>query len=147
MSDYCKVTIQLDDPHVSCEHVWCTPLGGNRYRMENIPVFIQDVSIDDIIEAEPKGDGYPIYTKVVERKRRTVLIEYDLGDIEDEQRRQRLKVFNQQAEEHDIKVESMMAGILCAAIPIDTFDEHVDKLHDFAETADMGELELTYADA
>jgi hypothetical protein len=59
-----KIRIPLDD---GAETPWVTPMGGNRYRLENCPFFAFGMSFRDIIEAEPEEDGLLAFTRVVEK--------------------------------------------------------------------------------
>jgi hypothetical protein len=42
---------------VSTETLWCRPEGGN-YRVKNVPFFIDEISLDDLIAVRALGDGY-----------------------------------------------------------------------------------------
>ena len=49
------------------EILWAEPLGGNRYRIWNLPVFVYNLDMRAIVECEPDPDGgLPIVTRVVE---------------------------------------------------------------------------------
>ena len=47
--------------------MWATPMGGNRYRLENLPFFAYGMSFHDIVEAEPAQDGMLDFVRVVEK--------------------------------------------------------------------------------
>jgi len=50
------------------ETLWAEPLGTNRYRIWNLPVFAYNLDLRDIVECEPDAEGgLPIVTRVVEK--------------------------------------------------------------------------------
>lgn len=60
--------IVLPDGKGTVETPWVTPLGNNRYRLENSPFFAYGVSYCDIVEAKPaKDEPRPVFRKVVEQ--------------------------------------------------------------------------------
>jgi hypothetical protein len=61
-----KIRIPLDDDALSGECVWASPLGGDRYRIENLPFFASDVGLHDVVLAL-EVDGMPELVEVVER--------------------------------------------------------------------------------
>jgi hypothetical protein len=49
------------------ETLWAEPLGGNQYRIWNLPVFVYNLDMRAIVECEPDPEGgLPIVTRVVE---------------------------------------------------------------------------------
>jgi hypothetical protein len=61
-SDLVKVVFALAQdedgwPPVSSEGLWATPVGGNLYRLDNIPWFVRGVAADDVVRVEPDDDG------------------------------------------------------------------------------------------
>ena len=49
------------------ENLWAEPLGGNRYRIWNLPVFAYNLDMRAIVECRDDPDGgYPVVTRVVE---------------------------------------------------------------------------------
>jgi uncharacterized protein DUF4265 len=49
------------------ETLWAEPLGGNRYRIWNLPVFAYNLDMRAVVECRDDPDGgYPIVTRVVE---------------------------------------------------------------------------------
>ena len=49
------------------ETLWAEPLGANRYRIWNLPVFVYNLDMRAIVECEPDPDGgLPIVTRIVE---------------------------------------------------------------------------------
>lgn len=77
-----KIGIRADDGEV--ETPWAIPLGGDLYRLDNIPFFAYGLSADDIVEALPDTDGFPMFRRVVRKSgNRTVrIILPESSDIE-----------------------------------------------------------------
>jgi hypothetical protein len=49
------------------EILWAEPLGGNLYRIWNLPVLVYNLDMRAVVECEPDPDGgLPIVTRVVE---------------------------------------------------------------------------------
>ena len=68
-----KIGIRADDGTV--ETPWAFDLGGNRYRLDNIPFFAYRISAHDVVEAVPDADGLPMFQRVVEKSgNRTVRV-------------------------------------------------------------------------
>ena len=57
------------------ETLWADPLGGDRYRLDNLPFWAYGVSVHDVIEARPDDSGRPAFVRVVEKSgNRTVRV-------------------------------------------------------------------------
>jgi hypothetical protein len=65
------------------EWLWAEPLGTNRYRVESSPFFAYGLSYDDVVLADPGGEGENGVIRVgeVERKsgHRTLRVALDVG--------------------------------------------------------------------
>ena len=74
-----EMRVEDDEGNVEVETPWVTPLGNNRYRLENSPFYAYNVSWEDIIEAVKEDtDGFPVFTKVLEKSgNRTVRVIFD----------------------------------------------------------------------
>jgi hypothetical protein len=70
------VKVELRDQYHNVETLWATPVGKDRYQLENSPFFAYSVSWLDIIEAEPIAKGeVPAFVRVVEKSgNRTIRI-------------------------------------------------------------------------
>jgi hypothetical protein len=44
-------------PPCGSEGLWATPLGGGAYRVANLPWFVPDVALGDVVRAEADRDG------------------------------------------------------------------------------------------
>jgi len=53
-------------PPVQIESVWATPVGGNLFRLENVPFFAKGVSFKDEVSTSEGPDGKRWYEDVVE---------------------------------------------------------------------------------
>src|SRR5689334_10402683 len=43
-------------------------LGGGRYRIDNVPWFVRDLAVGDVVRAQaPSDDAHPVFAEVVER--------------------------------------------------------------------------------
>jgi Domain of unknown function (DUF4265) len=56
-SDRVKIlfTVEQDEngpPSVTCEQIWCVPMGQDRYVVDNIPFYARDISLGDEIQTE-----------------------------------------------------------------------------------------------
>ncbi len=57
------------------ETPWAEALGGNHYRLDNIPFWKYDVSVGDVVEALPDDSGRPAFVRVVAKSgNRTVRV-------------------------------------------------------------------------
>jgi hypothetical protein len=68
-ADLEKVTLQLkkaDWHDHATETMWARPLGGDRFKLQNVPFYAYGVSHDDVVEAPSVGDQNLMRT-VVER--------------------------------------------------------------------------------
>nr|WP_244981585.1 DUF4265 domain-containing protein [Corallococcus exercitus] len=64
-----------DEDTQSVETLWATPLGQERYRLENSPFFTYRVSWLDVVEARPDAQGQLTFQRVVEKSgHRTVRV-------------------------------------------------------------------------
>ncbi|MFL6109609.1 MAG: DUF4265 domain-containing protein [Marmoricola sp.] len=55
-------------PPVGSERVWAFHLGGDRYRIDNVPWFVRDVAVGDVVRAQaPDADSHPVFIEMVEQ--------------------------------------------------------------------------------
>lgn len=59
--------IAFRDADGDVETLWADDLGGGRYRLDNVPFFHHDVSLGDVVTAEPDGSGLLVWTGTVEK--------------------------------------------------------------------------------
>ena len=64
-----KIEFRVEDSDggTDVETLWATPMGNNRYRVENSPWFAYGVSFLDIVRALPAAEGFPVFECVVEK--------------------------------------------------------------------------------
>lgn len=71
MADNGLTKVHFDLPHhwaTGGEAMWARALGGNRYRIENVPFFVYDVNYGDVVEAVERAlELKPSVLRVVER--------------------------------------------------------------------------------
>lgn len=55
-------------PPVGAERVWAVPLGGDHYRIDNVPWFVRDLACDDVVVAiAPEEGQHPVYVRTHEK--------------------------------------------------------------------------------
>lgn len=55
-------------PPVGSERLWAFHLGGDHYRIDNVPWFVHDLAVGDVVRAQaPDADSHPVFREVVDR--------------------------------------------------------------------------------
>ena len=71
MDDPSLTKVHVDLPHhwaVGGESLWARELGGDRFRIENVPFYAYDLNFGDVVEARPLAAGQkPSVLRVVTR--------------------------------------------------------------------------------
>ena len=63
-----KLDVDADGyPPSEFEGVWATPLGEDRFRIDNVPFFVKAVANGDVVRAIKNSDGEFIFDEIVER--------------------------------------------------------------------------------
>jgi len=53
---------------VGSERLWALPLGENRYRIDNVPWFVRDLAVGDVVIAKSEDRGsHPVFAELVQR--------------------------------------------------------------------------------
>lgn len=53
---------------VGSERVWAFHLGADRYRINNVPWFVRDLAVGDVVRAQaPDADSHPVFVELLER--------------------------------------------------------------------------------
>ncbi len=74
------VKVLMHSPDGDAETLWATPVGENRYRLENSPFFAYGVSWLDVVEAAPDAVGQLVLSGVVQKSgHRTVRVIFASG--------------------------------------------------------------------
>lgn len=78
VSDPVKIRFELrqDDggwPPAETEGVWAVPMGGDLFRVDNIPWFVRGVAADDVVQAIPDQGGVLWFRQVQQRSGRVVV--------------------------------------------------------------------------
>jgi Domain of unknown function (DUF4265) len=63
-----KITIPLPENNLAgadTESLWAEPVGGNAFKIKNVPFYAKGLSCEDVVEAEPK-EGTLIFKKVIQ---------------------------------------------------------------------------------
>lgn len=70
-------------PPEKYEGIWAAELGGNRYKIDNIPFFVRGVSCDDVVKAFGEHGELRFQEVVCRSENSTVrVIIYDLNEVE-----------------------------------------------------------------
>jgi len=63
-----ELTVEDGWPPVGSERLWAFDLGDNRYRIDNVPWFVRDLAVGDVVRAQmPRPDSNPVFDEVLER--------------------------------------------------------------------------------
>lgn len=78
MSDLVRIRFALDRdadgwPPAESEGLWAEPIDGGGFRLDNTPWFVRGVAADDVVDAEPDGDGVLWFQRVRARGGRIVV--------------------------------------------------------------------------
>lgn len=80
-SNLAKVLFRIpeDDGTANVETLWATPLGDDRYRLENSPFYAYSVSWEDVVFAPFNADeGHPTFQTVLEKSgHRTIRVIFE----------------------------------------------------------------------
>jgi hypothetical protein len=66
VTDYVNIRIPLEDPDLPAETLWALPLGGDRYRIANVPFLVHHVGLGDVVVAAELAEGHLELLDVVE---------------------------------------------------------------------------------
>lgn len=68
-------------PPEEWEGLWAIPMGGGRFKIDNIPFYAKNLSCDDIVEASREGDEY-VFRRVINPSENSTIrvVIYDLAD-------------------------------------------------------------------
>lgn len=55
-------------PPINSERLWAYDLGDERYKIDNVPWFVRDLAIDDVVHAvAPNAESHPVFKSMLER--------------------------------------------------------------------------------
>ncbi len=76
--------IEEDWPPVAVENIWVEAVSDGHFRVDNLPFFAMDVSLDDIVAGRIDEDGRFAFERVVARAGAATvrLIVRELGDVD-----------------------------------------------------------------
>jgi Domain of unknown function (DUF4265) len=121
MNDPVKIFFALerrDDgyPPEDWEGIWAVPLGGNRFKIDNIPFFVRGISCDDVVLAVVANNELRFKGLLETSANSTIrLIVYDLDGVK--KVRDHLKSFGCDVEGTGIP------GLLAVNVPSPTLDD------------------------
>jgi len=141
---FVKVGVSIPNSNGS-EWLWCEPLGESLLKVCNVPFFVDEPSINDVIEVLPENpeQGFYRFDRVVEHVTEPLFFCYQT-DVSDEVLKERFKVFWEACDKHDFRVESFMRGYVVVAVPWGKAEESKRAILESAESArldleEMGE--------
>jgi hypothetical protein len=63
-----ELTVEDGWPPVVSERLWAFPLGGDRFRIDNVPWFVRDLAVGDVVRARaPDERSNPLFEDLLER--------------------------------------------------------------------------------
>lgn len=55
-------------PPVGSERMWASDLGTGHYRIDNVPWFVRDLAVGDVVRAQaPDANSHPVFIEMVEK--------------------------------------------------------------------------------
>jgi len=114
-----KVHVAIDNEDENTpagESFWADDKGQKENQAEvcNIPVFVPDISLGDIIEYKEDGDGILEVVRVVKKVTNKFFVRYDVGKC-DEDAVKNYREMVTYLNEHKIRVEGFMKGFMACA--------------------------------
>ena len=63
-----ELTVEDGWPPVASERLWAFDLGDDRYQIDNVPWFVRDLAVGDVVRAQVRSpDSNPVFDVVLER--------------------------------------------------------------------------------
>lgn len=63
-----ELTVEDGWPPAGSERLWAYSLGDDRYRIDNVPWFVRDLAVADVVRAQvPSPESNPVFEEVLER--------------------------------------------------------------------------------
>lgn len=57
--------------------MWSKPLGDNLYQLENIPEYVEDLNLNDVVICREEYDDFPVITEIFRRSgNRTLRVQF-----------------------------------------------------------------------
>jgi hypothetical protein len=138
-----KVHFELDAENggPAGESVWATPIGKKFAKISNIPFFVTEVSIDDIVEIEPNDESLcKEFVRVVTKGTFKYFVKYNIGKNEESL----LDIFSKicsRIKEAEGKIEGAAPGFCMVAFPVALPKSKARKI--LMDTANIEEFDLT----
>jgi hypothetical protein len=121
-------TLDAEEGGPAGESVWATPIGKKFAKIANIPFFVSEVSIDDIVEIEPNDESIcKEFVGLATKGSRKYFIQYQVSSNEQET----VGTFAQICEtikKFSGKVEGAAVGFCMAAFPVDITERDVEQI-------------------
>lgn len=87
-------------PGIGAETVWATPVGEHTYKIDNIPFFVRDATLDDIVEVT-ETNGVLGYRRTVHRSGNSLIRVHYSADVDPQSIRNELKKLGCSSEWHN----------------------------------------------
>lgn len=101
------------------ETVWAYQLGETSARIANIPVFVPDISLDDVVEFEPSDNYIKEFVDLIEKKTYKIFIRYQTGENE-EATKQNFQELYDFVKSNSWHIEATVPGLAMVAVGLDT---------------------------
>lgn len=127
------------------ESVWATPIGKKYAKIQNIPFFVEDVSIDDIVEIQQMEDTIPEFVRLVTRATCRVFYKYNVDEVYETT----VKNYGELAEylkSNEGRSESATPGFAIAAFPLSKTQEEIVQIMQKAPHVNYFEIDEDYMD-
>ena len=121
MPQLIKICAKIYVGKARTEWLWAKKISDNTAKVENIPFFVEDMTLGDLVEFDPKTH---VILRVIEKCGRTLHGHFDFAEYEEET----LQLWHQIKEHfgtYDIPLEAMSQGFFSLAVPLDLDDEQV----------------------
>lgn len=110
------------------ETVWATPIGKKYAKINNIPFFADDVSIDDIVEIQPNEENHiKEFVSLVTRGSTKYLMTYQTADNQEETI-DRFRQLREYITKKKCKIEGASPGYCVVAVPVDMPPKTAEKI-------------------
>ena len=121
-------TLNGKDGGPAGESVWATPVSKKYAKIGNIPFFVDEVSIDDIVEFQPNDESHvKEFVRLISSGSKKYHLTYQLGKDTDETLEHFVKV-REYFNDHSCKVEGAAPGFCVVAVPVEMSEKKAHKM-------------------
>lgn len=121
--NYIKIHINSDSEDMGGESVWAVDLSMNMAKINNIPFFVDQVSLDDVISYEIV-DGIREFKSVLKKVTKSWGVTWEPTDKDDKEKTsEEWGLIRDHLKANDVDFESACAGMFVIALPVKVSDE------------------------